>query len=70
MHLHTQRMAMVKNGEKHGLVPVMCLRGGASDEAVEAVGRGGGHGLDRQIALKAAAKYDKIQEAKTRTLMP
>ena len=58
------RFAMVKLGDKSGLVPVRCLKGGASDEKIEAVGRGGGHGLDKALALKAAAKYDKIQEAK------
>ena len=58
------RFAMVKLGDKSGLVPVRFLKGGASDEKIEAVGRGGGHGLDRALALKAAAKYDRIQEAK------
>lgn len=48
-----------------GSVPVACLTGEVrGEEELEAGGRGGGHGLDKDITFKLAAKFSNIQEAK------
>lgn len=56
---------MVKLGDSSGLVPLECLTGRvAEDEDLMAQARGGGHGLDKLLTLKNAAKYPKLLEAK------
>ncbi|KAJ8601150.1 hypothetical protein CTAYLR_008483 [Chrysophaeum taylorii] len=55
---------LVQKGGEQGLVPASCLKAGTTDESYFKAGGGrGSSALDKELAAKAAAKYDPIAEA-------
>lgn len=55
---------LVQKGGEQGLVPASCLKAGTSETSYFKAGGGrGSSALDKELAAKAAAKYDPIAEA-------